>query len=70
MKETRNYYTASSNYTDHSTFVGIISNFDFEGHHTMSDIASRIIADMKFDERCRRDSVNRDRNKNYKKGMK
>lgn len=50
MKETRNYYTASSNYADHSTFVGIISNFDFEGHHTMSDIASRIIADMKFDE--------------------
>lgn len=68
MKETRNYYTASSNYADHSTFVGIISNFDFEGYHTMSDIASRIIADMKFDERCRRDSVNRDESKNYKKG--
>lgn len=69
MKETRNYYTTLSNYADHTTFGGVIYSYDFDGCSNISDIASRIIADKKFDERCKRDAINRDRNKNYKKGV-
>ena len=68
MKETRNYYTTPSNYTDHTTFGGVIYNYDFDGYSSISDIASRIIADKRFDEQCKQDAANRDRNKNYKKG--
>ena len=35
----------------------------------MSDMAERIISDWKFDEERRKDALNRDRNKNYKKGV-
>lgn len=70
MTSNRNYYTKPSNYANHSTFGGVITNFDFDGHPTMSDIAARIMADRKFDERCKRDAMNRDKNKNYKKGIK
>lgn len=66
MKETRNYYTTPSNYVDHSSFGGIISNYDFDGHPTIKDIASRILSDWSFDERCRKNIENR--NRKHKKG--
>ena len=67
MKETRNYYTTqSSSYTDYSTFSGIISNYDFDGHPTIKDIASRILSDWKFDEMCKKNIENR--NRKHKKG--
>lgn len=50
---TKNYYT-SSNYTDRTTFGGNIYNYDFDGYNSIADIASRIITDRKFDERCRK----------------
>lgn len=65
---TRNYYTTPSNYADHTTFGGNIYNYDFEGYNSMSDIAVRIISDLKFDEQCRKNALNRDKSKNYKKG--
>ena len=34
----------------------------------MADMAERIFSDWKFDEKCRKNAENRDRNKNYKKG--
>ena len=71
MKETRNYYTTPSNYADHTRFGGKISNYSFNVHTTMSDIASQIISDWKFDQQCKRNAENRDEKKNYtKKGNK
>ena len=63
MKETRNYYTTLSNYTDHTTFGGNISNCSFNAHTTMSDIASQIISSWKFDQQCKRNAENRDEKK-------
>lgn len=57
--ETRNYYTR--NYADHSTFGGELNSFDFEGHHTMSSMADRIAADLRFDNMCRINALNRNR---------
>ena len=52
---------------DHSRFGGTIYLGDFEtdyrgDNHELSTIAQRIESDMKFDERCRRDARNRDKN--------
>lgn len=66
MTETRNYYTTSSNYTDHTTFSGIINLSDFGGHLTLSDIAARIVSDQKFDEMCRNNIKNRYWKQNHK----
>lgn len=45
----------NSNYkTDRSKFGGLIYDYDYYGHLTMSDIASRIVSDMKFDEKCKK----------------
>lgn len=63
--QTRNYYTC--NYADHSTFGGELNSFDFEGHHTMSSMAAKIAADLRFDNMCKQNALNRDRNKNNKK---
>ena len=66
---TRNYYTTENYKPNHSTCGSAIYNYDFEGYVSMSDMAERIISDWKFDEKCRKDALNRDRNKNYKKGV-
>ena len=66
---TRNYYTTGSYKPDHSTCGSQIYNYDFDGYVSMSDMAERIISDWKFDEERRKDALNRDRNKNYKKGV-
>ena len=58
----RNYYTPS-NYADYSTFGGNVYNYDYEGYNSISDIAARIISDWKFDERCKLNTENRDKNK-------
>lgn len=49
---------------DHSRFGGTIYLGDFEtdyrgDNHELSTIAQRIASDMKFDERCKRDAINR-----------
>ena len=66
---TRNYYTTGSYKPDHSTCGSQIYNYDFDGYVSISDMAERIISDWKFDEERRKDALNRDRNKNYKKGV-
>ena len=65
---TRNYYTTGSYKGDHSTCGSVIYNYDFDGYVSMKDMAERIISDWKFDEQCRKNAENRDKNKNYKKG--
>lgn len=69
MEMTRNYYRTGNYNVDHSTFGGTISNYNYDRHETMSDIAAHIVSDWKFDERCKHNSLNRDRNKDYKKGV-
>ena len=68
---TKNNIT-SSNYNykvDHSTCGSQIYNYDFDGYVSMSSMAERIISDWKFDKQCKKNIENRDRNKNYKKGV-
>ena len=66
---TRNYYTTGNYIVNHSTCSSVIYNYDFDGYVSISDMAERIISDWKFDEERRKDALNRDRNKNYKKGV-
>ena len=66
---TRNYYRTGNYKPDHSTFGGIIYNYDFDGYLSMATMAERIISDWKFDEKCRKLSEIKNRNKNYKKGV-
>ncbi len=44
---------------DHTTFGGIIYTSDFDRKTTLSDIASRIENDRKFDEQCKRNALSR-----------
>lgn len=54
MKE-RNYY----NYTDHTTYGGQLSLFDFEGHHNLQTMANKIASELKFDKRCKQNIESR-----------
>ena len=70
---TRNYYTTGNYRTDHTTFGGTINFSDFCTDHNRSEKskswAERIVSDWRFDEQCKKNALNRDRNKNYKKGV-
>lgn len=63
MRETRNYYTTLNNHADHTTFGGNIYRYDFDGYTSISNITDRIISDLKFDIRCKKNEEDRDRNK-------
>ena len=69
METTTTFYRTKNYKPDHSTCGSAIYNYDFDGHVSISDMAERIISDWKFDEERRKDALNRDRNKNYKKGV-
>ena len=78
MRETRNYEKTLNNYEDYTRFGGYVRLSDFDiyqsledsnGYHTMAYIAERIISDWKFDDDCKKNAENRDRKKNYKKGI-
>lgn len=66
-------YTTENYKVDHSTFGGRIYLSDFETDYKGKDnldespIAKRIASDMRFDEWCRKNIENRERNKNYGK---
>lgn len=64
---TETYYRTGNYKLDHSTFGGLIYKGDFDHCQSMSDIASRIISDWKFDYRMRKNEENRDKDKNNKK---
>ena len=66
---TRNYYTTGNYKPDHSTCGSVIYNYDFDGYVSMSSMAERIISDWKFDERCKKNLLNRDRNKDIRKEL-
>ena len=50
---TKNFYYTEIDYRpDYTRFGGKINNYDFDGHTTLTEIASRIASDMNFDRRC------------------
>ena len=55
----RNYYRTGNYKTDHSTCGSLIYNYDFDGYVSISTIAERIISDWKFDEKCRKNIINK-----------
>ena len=67
--ETTTFYRTGNYKPDHSTCGSQIYNYDFDGYVSISDMAERIISDWKFDEERRKDVLNRNRNKDYKKGV-
>ena len=67
---TRNYYRTVNYKPDYSICGSIIYNYDFDGYVSMTSMAERITSDWKFDEKCRKLSEIKNRNKNYKKGVK
>lgn len=56
---TENFYRTRKVNVDHSTFGGRIYEGDFDTYHSMSDIVSRIVSDQRFDEQCRKNTINR-----------
>ena len=69
METTTTFYRTENYKPNHSTCGSQIYNYDFDGYVSISDMAERIISDWKFDAERRKDVSNRDRNKNYKKGV-
>ena len=70
MTETTKTYCTTGNYKpDYSTCGSKIYNYDFDGYVSMTSMAERIISDWKFDERCKKNAENRDKNKTCKKGI-
>ena len=69
MEMTTTCYRTGNYKPDHSTCGSQIYNYDFDGYVSISDMAERIISDWKFDEERRKDVLNRNRNKDYKKGV-
>ena len=57
----RNYYRTENYKSDHSTCDSVIYNYDFDGYVSMKDMAERIISDWKFDEKCKKNILNRKR---------
>lgn len=66
---TSNFYRTRNYKPDHFTCSSIIYNYDFDGYVSITSMAERIISDWKIDEKCRKNALNRDRNKDYKKGV-
>ena len=56
---TRNYYRTGNYKPDRSTCGSVIYNYDFDGYVSISTIAERIISDWKFDEKCRKNIINK-----------
>lgn len=66
--KTKDFYRTNNYNVDHSTYGGELNNFDFDGHHTLKSMSDRIMRDIKFDQMCKANAINRDRNREYKKG--
>ena len=63
----KNYHTSSEREFN-TTFGGYVYNDDFE-YASIATIAGRIITDMKFDEKCKKNIEQRNRQREYKKEM-
>lgn len=68
MRRTKNYCTPTRNIADHHTFGGIIYSSDFDRCTSMSDIADRIMSDIRFNYACKQNANNRENRKLHKTG--
>lgn len=59
------FYRTRNYKVDHSTFGGELTDFDFNGHHTIASMASKIAQDFKFDEYCRKNEQARVRSRKH-----
>ncbi len=65
------FYTTETFHVDHSTFGGVIYPSDFETDYREkynpygSNIASRIMSDMRFDKQCKKNIEIREKKKNW-----
>lgn len=67
-----NNYTGTYKH-DPTTFGGYVYEYDYEGYLSMSEIAGRILSDMRFDKKCKKMALNGDvkrLNKRNAKGTK
>lgn len=64
---TGTFYLTKNYNADYSSFGGIIYKGDFDKYHSLSDIASRIVLDTRFDKQCKKNTSNRNRQKEYQK---
>lgn len=60
------FYSTGTYKHDSTTFSGLIYNYDYDGYNSMTDIAGRILSDMRFDKKCKLFAEKRNRNKKYK----
>lgn len=68
MNMPKEFYRTGKVSVDHRTYGGELTEFDFEGHHNMCTMAKRIAEQLRFDNMCKQNSINRDRYKNYNEG--
>lgn len=67
-----NFYTTGNYDNQHIHYGGYVTLGDFctEYPQPSGEHAKRIFDDLRFDENCRKNAENRDKQKNYKKGNK
>ena len=70
MTMPKEFYRTGNYNVNHSICGSKIYNHDFNGYTSMSDMVKRIVSDWEFDEDCKKNIESRDKNKNYKKGVK
>ena len=56
-----NFYTTVAYDKEHIHFGGDISNYSFDGHSTICEVADAIMSGLIFDEQCRKNALARDR---------
>lgn len=59
-------YTTMPHHAYHNTFGGTVYRGDFDARPSMSDIASRILSDFKFNEQCRTNAERRQQAKQFR----
>lgn len=64
---TETFYLAENYNADYSLFGGIVYKSDFDTYRSLSDIASRIASDLRFDKQCKKNIEYRTRQKDYRK---
>lgn len=58
---TKSNITSRNYKPDYSTCGSKIYNYDFDGYVSITDMAERIISDLKFDEKCRKKLANKNK---------
>lgn len=66
MNMPEEFYRTGRTIVDHRTYGGEITAFDFDGHHTLEAMATKIIRSYAFDRQCEGNIKNK--NRNIKKG--